>query len=75
MNRGDIYNYYLVDRARAIADYDRVIAPGPEATHATSVCGHRLVALHGGMTLALWLATARGRRTVDAGCGGAWPGF
>jgi hypothetical protein len=49
MNRGDIYNYdYAIDRSRAIADYNRVIALGPTAIHDTSVCGHRFLALHNG---------------------------
>jgi tetratricopeptide (TPR) repeat protein len=52
MNRGDIYNYYYaIDRARAIADYDRVIALGPGAMRDTSVCGHRLLATHNGWNL------------------------
>ena len=49
MNRGDIYNYYYaIDRARAVADYDRIIAQGPAARRGTSVCGHRMLALNDG---------------------------
>lgn len=49
MNRGDIYNYYYaLDRKRAIADYDRVIQLGARQT---SVCGHRLLAIHDGWNL------------------------
>jgi tetratricopeptide (TPR) repeat protein len=48
MNRGDVHNYYLVDRRLAIADYDRVIALGPAAYGHSSICGHRQVALNGG---------------------------
>jgi tetratricopeptide (TPR) repeat protein len=52
MNRGDIYNYYYhIDRARALADYDRVLAVDPNAARDTSVCGHRMLALHGGWNL------------------------
>ena len=63
MNRGDIYNYdYNIDRARAIADYDRVIALGPEAMRDTSVCGHRFLAVHNGWNLGTMLDIAH------AGC-------
>jgi tetratricopeptide (TPR) repeat protein len=49
MNRGGIYNYYYaIDRGRALADYDRVIAQGPAARRGTAVCGHRAVALNDG---------------------------
>jgi hypothetical protein len=51
MNRGDIYNYDQIDRARAIADYDRIIALGPEAMKDTQVCGHRFLAVHNGWHL------------------------
>jgi len=51
MNRGDIYNNALVDRPRAIADYDRLIALGPAATQDTQVCGHRFLAVHNGWHL------------------------
>ena len=56
MNRGDIYNYYYqIDRARAISDYDRVLAADPNAAHSTSVCGHRAIALNNGMTVSLYV--------------------
>jgi tetratricopeptide (TPR) repeat protein len=46
MNRGDIYNYYYaIDRARALADYDRVLQISGDHRF---VCGHRLMALHNG---------------------------
>lgn len=46
MNRGDMYNYfYQIDYARALADYDRVLAIDAK-TH--NLCGHRLMALRGG---------------------------
>jgi tetratricopeptide (TPR) repeat protein len=65
MNRGDIHNYYYaVDRQLAMADYDRVIAAGgrPE----TSVCGHRLLASHGGWNLGVIFDLLT--QGVDAGC-------
>jgi tetratricopeptide (TPR) repeat protein len=63
MNRGDIYNYdYAIDRARAIADYDRVIALGPAAMRGTSVCGHRFLALHNGWHLRTILDLPRAGR-------------
>lgn len=47
VNRGDIYNhYYQIDKQKAIADYDRVIALERMDT-AKSVCGHRAVAMYG----------------------------
>lgn len=49
MNRGDIHNYYLVDRKSAIADYEKVIALG--GTNGTSVCGHLFLAQHNGWNL------------------------
>ncbi len=50
MNRGDIYNYYYrIDRSKAIADYDKVIAQGIGADK--TVCGHKFLAKHGGWTL------------------------
>ena len=51
MNRGDIYNYDEVDRALAIADYERLIALGPSATADTQVCGHLFYAEHDGWHL------------------------
>lgn len=54
MNRGDIYNfYYKKDRQKAIADYDRVIKLGATNPRQTSVCGHRLIAMRGGMSPAI----------------------
>jgi len=45
MNRGDIYNfYYALDRQKAIADYNRVIALGPDRDQSRSVCGHKAMA-------------------------------
>ena len=45
MNRGDIYNYYYeIDRQRAIVDYNRVLALGPDAVRNTSLCGHLAMA-------------------------------
>lgn len=49
MNRGDIYNYYYaIDRDKAMANYDRVLALNPSNT---SICGHRLLAQHHGWNL------------------------
>ena len=65
MNRGDIYNYYYdINYDRAVADYDRIIEIGPEHT---SVCGHRLLALHHGWNLGVFvdLLSAKG---FEAGC-------
>lgn len=68
MNRGDIYNYYYaIDRQRAVADYDRVIAAG--GRRATSVCGHRLLATHGGWSPGVLADLLT--QGVDAGCTGA----
>lgn len=67
MNRGDIYNYYYaIDRRRAIEDYDRVLqlVPGPESH--TSVCGHRLLALHNGWSPGVFLELFR--QGWAAGC-------
>jgi tetratricopeptide (TPR) repeat protein len=51
MNRGDLYNYYgpKINRQKAIADYNKVIALG--GTHGTSVCGHLFLAIHNGWNL------------------------
>lgn len=47
INRGDIFNYYYqIDRARAIADYNRALALDP---HNVIACGHRRVASTGGV--------------------------
>ena len=49
MNRGDIYNYYYaINYEQAVADYDQVLRIDPSAPNHTSVCGHRLLALHHG---------------------------
>jgi tetratricopeptide (TPR) repeat protein len=67
MNRGDIYNYYYnIDRPRAIADYDRVLqlVPGQESN--TSVCGHRLLAVHNGWSPGVFLDLVT--QGVAAGC-------
>jgi tetratricopeptide (TPR) repeat protein len=69
MKRGDIHNfYYQVDRKLAIADYDRIIALGPAAYSRTSVCGHRLVAQHNGMSAGLWFSVVLSGRMATAGC-------
>jgi len=49
MNRGDIHNYYIVDRQAAISDYDKVISLG--GGRETSVCGHLFLARHNGWNL------------------------
>lgn len=69
MNRGDIYNYYYeIDRERALADYDRVLAIDPDAPGHTSVCGHRLLAMHDGWNPGVLLEIfSKGAR---AGCPG-----
>jgi len=52
MSRGDIYNYYYaIDYERAVADYDQVLRPDPNAMDHTSVCGHRLLVLNHGWNL------------------------
>ena len=49
MNRGDIYNYYYsIDRQKAIADYEKVIAQGPWVYEDTAVCGHLTLARNNG---------------------------
>lgn len=49
MNRGDIYNYYYnVDTAKALTDYDKVLALDPTMA---GLCGHRLLAEHNGWNL------------------------
>lgn len=56
MNRGDIYNYYYnLDKDKAIADYDRVIALGADALKGQSTCRHRLVAANNhNLILVFW---------------------
>lgn len=44
MNRGDIYNYHLIDRQKALADYNTVIALGISKDPSGSVCGHKAMA-------------------------------
>lgn len=59
MNRGDIYNfYYSIDRSKAIADYQKVISLG--FTSDNSVCGHLLLAKHGGWNLGTILDFLKG---------------
>lgn len=49
MNRGDIYNYYLNDKTKAVNDYERVVAiNGGEGT---SACGHLLLARDNGWSI------------------------
>lgn len=66
MNRGDLYNFYgpIIDRGRAIADYDKVIALG--GTHGTSVCGHKLLAENNGWNFTVVWAILSGQ--FNAGC-------
>jgi tetratricopeptide (TPR) repeat protein len=67
MNRGDIYNYYYaIDKPRAVADYDRVLALGPAARRGTSVCGHRMLAANGGWGPRIFLQLAT--HGTEAGC-------
>ncbi len=54
MNRGDIHNYYIIDRPNAILDYEKVISLGH--TQGTSVCGHLFLARHNGWNLGIFLA-------------------
>lgn len=49
MNRGDIYNYYLKDNAKAVSDYEKVIAIN--GGQGTSVCGHLLLARDNGWSI------------------------
>lgn len=52
MNRGDIHNYYYqIDYDRAVADYDTILANDPDAAAHTSLCGHRMLALHHGWNI------------------------
>lgn len=50
MNRGDIENYYAKNknRAKAIEDYNKVIALGPQAIKDSGVCGHLSMAQNRG---------------------------
>ncbi|HZQ08084.1 MAG TPA: tetratricopeptide repeat protein, partial [Anaerolineae bacterium] len=64
MNRGDIYNYYYqIDRARAVEDYDRVLAINP---HVPTLCGHRMLALHNGWNLTVYADILI--NGLDSGC-------
>lgn len=74
MNRGDIYNYYYaIDRQRAIADYDRVLASDPNAIKTTSVCGHRAIAWSGGMNPVLLLTAITGGNEAVCNIGSVAP--
>jgi hypothetical protein len=65
MNRGDIHNYYYaIDRQRAVADYDRVIALG--GASGTSVCGHRMLAYNDGWHAGVVIGLLAGG--VESGC-------
>jgi lipoprotein NlpI len=65
MNRGDMHNfYYAIDYPLAIADYDRVLQLDPSNT---SVCGHRLLALHHGWDIGVF-TTVYLRGATQAGC-------
>ena len=55
-----------IDRARAVADYDRVLAQGPEARRGTAVCGHRMLALNDGWGPRVFLDMLSGG--VESGC-------
>jgi tetratricopeptide (TPR) repeat protein len=74
MSRGDIHNYYYnIDYDRAIADYDRVLAQGPEAYQQTSLCGHRMLAMHHGWDATVFLEVLT--RGPDSGCTRVTPGY
>ena len=65
MNRGDIHNYYYaIDYKLAVADYDRVLQLDPTNT---SVCGHRLLALHHGWEIGVF-TTVYLQGAGQAGC-------
>jgi len=62
MNRGDIHNYYYnIDRKRALADYNKVIALG--GASGTSVCGHTAMAASNN-----WLPIALVRLVTNPPC-------
>lgn len=74
MNRGDIHNYYYqIDYERAVADYDRVLALDPRAPGHTSVCGHRMLAVHHGWDPGVFVEVLT--RGPAAGCPGVSPGY
>jgi len=60
MNRGDIHTYYQVDYARAVADYERVLALGPAAYQGTPVCNHLAIARNGGQLPVTWVGALSG---------------
>ena len=67
MNRGDIYNYYYnINYDRAVADYDRILQIGGRE-RSTSVCGHRLLALHHGWDLGVFVDVFI-TKGFEAGC-------
>lgn len=64
MNRGDIHNYYYqIDYDLAIADYDRILRLRPRLA---SLCGHRLLALHHGWNLGVFVELFT--KGSEAGC-------
>jgi tetratricopeptide (TPR) repeat protein len=74
MNRGDIHNYYYdINYGRAIADYDRVLAIDSQAANTTSVCGHRMLAIHHGWDLSVFGEVLI--RGVNSGCTLAAPAY
>ena len=65
MNRGDIYNYYYnINYDLAIADYDRILPLRPLPG---SLCGHRLLALHHGWDLGVFVEVFV-TKGFEAGC-------
>jgi len=54
---------YHIDRARALQDYDRVLAIDPRAPN---LCGHRMLAYHNGWDLGVPFEVLT--RGVDSGC-------
>jgi len=65
MNRGDIYNYYYhINYDLAIADYDRILQLRPLPV---SLCGHRLLALHHGWDLGVFVEVFI-TKGFEAGC-------
>jgi len=74
MSRGDIHNYYYqIDYDRAVADYDRVLALDAQAGSHTSVCGHRMLAMHHGWGPGVLVEILTGG--TRAGCPAASPGY
>ncbi len=74
MNRGDIHNYYYqIDFDSAVRDYDRVIALDPTNAHHTSVCGHRMLAMHHGWNITIFFDILT--RGTNAGCPVQSPGY